>query len=240
MSGGMPDFPCRLRAAIPDFPRRDFLLFIPANVPGLKAVFSYYTSSVKLNPEGDVHLSDEAIEGMGKSPPRFSFLALFARPPRPRPPPRPPDPAPEVSPPPPSRPSQDLDPNPPHQVKHTQVQAYVQSKEELAGAEVELSAWQRFWKPLLTAVLPTPGYFFCGGIAGIVSRTTTAPLDRLKVYLISQTNPSSKALEAAKQGSPVMVTKHAASPIIDACRELWRAGGIRSLFAGTSITFEEE
>lgn len=76
------------------------------------------------------------------------------------------------------------------------------------------------------------GYFVAGGVAGMISRTSTAPLDRLKVYLIAQTGNTSKALEAAKTGDPVQATKRAARPIVDACKHLWAAGGIRSLFAG--------
>lgn len=77
------------------------------------------------------------------------------------------------------------------------------------------------------------GYFLAGGVAGMISRTSTAPLDRLKVYLIAQTGNTSKAVQAAKQGAALQATKHAARPLIDACKELWAAGGIRSLFAGT-------
>jgi len=76
------------------------------------------------------------------------------------------------------------------------------------------------------------GYFVAGGVAGMISRTSTAPLDRLKVYLIAQTGNTSKALQAAKTGDPVQATKHAARPILDACKHLWAAGGVRSLFAG--------
>lgn len=87
----------------------------------------------------------------------------------------------------------------------------------------------------LMALLPKPGYFLSGGIAGIVSRTSTAPLDRLKVYLIAQTESSSAALNAAKSGAVLQSTKHAGGALAEAARALWRAGGIRSLWAGTSI-----
>lgn len=68
----------------------------------------------------------------------------------------------------------------------------------------------------------------------MISRTSTAPLDRLKVYLIAQTGNTNKAVQAAKHGAALQATKHAARPLIDACKELWAAGGIRSLFAGMS------
>ena len=85
---------------------------------------------------------------------------------------------------------------------------------------------------LLTDILPDPGYFVAGGVAGVVSRTATAPLDRLKVYLIAQTGAKDETVHAIKAGAPVQATKVATRPLIDATKTLWRMGGFRSLFAG--------
>ncbi|KKY19033.1 putative calcium dependent mitochondrial carrier protein [Diplodia seriata] len=122
---------------------RDFLLFIPAETPSLKAVMSYYSSTVQMNPEGDVAVNDELINGLG--------------------------------------------------------------------------------------------YFAAGGVAGIVSRTTTAPLDRLKVYLIAQTSTAETAVQAAKSGAPVVAAKQGAKSLLVASKELWAAGGMRSLYAGNGL-----
>lgn len=81
--------------------------------------------------------------------------------------------------------------------------------------------------------LPLLGYFVAGAVAGGVSRTCTAPLDRLKVYLLVDTRTTTNAaIEAAKKGRPVLA-------ITNGCRSLWAAmmeinaaGGLRGFFAG--------
>lgn len=85
----------------------------------------------------------------------------------------------------------------------------------------------------LTDFAPDPGYFLAGAIAGGVSRTATAPLDRLKVYLLVNTSTSSEtAVAAIKQGRPIAAVKNALRPISNAVKDLFRNGGIRSFFAG--------
>lgn len=85
----------------------------------------------------------------------------------------------------------------------------------------------------LTEFLPEPGYFLAGAISGGVSRTTTAPLDRLKVFLLVNTQSSATpALDAVKKGQPLKAVEGAGKPIRDAVVTLWRAGGFRTFFAG--------
>jgi hypothetical protein len=67
-----------------------------------------------------------------------------------------------------------------------------------------------------------------------ISRTATAPLDRLKVYLIANVGPAKDSIKAVKKGDAVAAAKKVGQPLIDATKELWKAGGMRSLFAGKS------
>ncbi|KAF5697939.1 peroxisomal Ca-dependent solute carrier [Fusarium globosum] len=88
----------------------------------------------------------------------------------------------------------------------------------------------------LTQFVPDPGYFLAGAIAGGVSRTATAPLDRLKVYLLVNTSSRTETAGVAlRQGRPLAALKNAAKPFGDAFRDLVRSGGVRSLFAGNGL-----
>ena len=230
----------------------DFLLFIPTHAPGLKAIFSYYTQTVKLTAEGDVHLSDEALSGLGTT---FQFLStsLFgaitqiydthARIPHHSHPThitRPPEPETEVE--------VELqlskhedtitvfEDDDPHLPINPARRKDAATVTPLDPASLPLDYGGRFHQIMakLTDTLPSTGYFAAGGLAGITSRTITAPLDRLKVYLIAQTGDASEALAAAKKGAPVQATKAGMSTMWKACKDIWAGGGIRSLFAGTS------
>jgi len=219
--------------------RRDFLLFMPAHEPGLKAVLSYFSAGVKVNPEGDVSISDEPKHTIGTThnvlsdirSSLFGALAIILSPPiRDRPPEFP------------ASSQQQYISNQSHLHNPDDMSSESQTIVKLLSSEAENSqlsatasqhaASKILPMPPLTAFLPGPGFFAAGAMSGIVSRTTTAPLDRLKVYLIAQTDNARQALDAVKGGQPLQGTKHAVQPLLNACKELWSAGGMRSLFAG--------
>ena len=179
-----------------------------------------------LNAEGDVHVSNEAVEGLGTQPAfPTSFVAAIASLASPQNPlllPRQPRPH--------FRPEKQQ-PSIHHSPRDIPLQPVLQGPKLTVDSE-ETSSTVDYSRPILTGVLPDPGYFIAGGIAGVVSRTATAPLDRLKVYLIAQTGVCQETVHAVTKGDAVQAARHASRPLINALKELWKAGGMRSLFAG--------
>lgn len=108
------------------------------------------------------------------------------------------------------------------------------------------------------------GFFLAGGLSGVVSRTCTAPFDRIKVFLIARTDltstvlhskseiarqiangASSHVIEEARQkviAAEKAAAKQAAehpktirSPLIQAARTLWKQGGFKTFYVGNGL-----
>lgn len=64
MNGGMEASTEDERLVLMEF--RDFLIFMPPRNTNLRTIYSYYLSTVNVNPEGDVDLSNEInLRGLG-------------------------------------------------------------------------------------------------------------------------------------------------------------------------------
>lgn len=82
------------------------------------------------------------------------------------------------------------------------------------------------------------GFFLAGGLSGVVSRTCTAPFDRIKVFLIARTDLSSTILnskeELAKQHGQIPLNK-IKSPLVKAATTLYRQGGLKAFYVGNGL-----
>lgn len=231
---------------------------MPSNHHGspLEAALSFYSSIVTVNPEGDSLVSDDTLEGLGTA--GFLLQALFGSLLRIADPdlvsPRRPADANRIS----TSEFTDQLSSIPTEMAASVASARYGSAVAIPQRVLTDAAVKR---PLLqyegaqqsgaqdisdlveedaaglisrlTDLLPEPGYFLAGAVSGGVSRTATAPLDRLKVYLLVNTKvQTTAAIAAAKQGQPVAALRSAGGPIVDAVVSLWKAGGLRTFFAG--------
>lgn len=79
------------------------------------------------------------------------------------------------------------------------------------------------------------GYFVAGALAGGVSRTATAPLDRLKVYLLVNTKTNAISLHTIKRAGPFAAFQQMGKPVGDAIGSLYKSGGLKNFFAGNGL-----
>ncbi len=233
----------------------------------LEAALSFYSSIVTVNPEGDSLVSDETLEGLGTAgfllQALLGSLLRIANPDLAYPPRRVADATtPSKSEPPESLAGTAQTPSTPTEMAASAAAArygpaVAVPSQVLADAAVKrpilqyegaqqsgaqdisdlIEEDQEGVTTRLTDLLPEPGYFLAGAVSGGVSRTATAPLDRLKVYLLVSTKTNTNAAvaaaaTAAKQGNPLLTLRNAGGPIVDAMVSLWKAGGLRTFFAG--------
>lgn len=82
------------------------------------------------------------------------------------------------------------------------------------------------------------GFFIAGGCSGVISRTCTAPFDRIKVFLIARTDLSSTLLNSKDKvlmKNPNADISKIKSPLIKAATTLYRQGGIRAFYVGNGL-----
>ncbi|KAI4867152.1 mitochondrial carrier [Hypoxylon rubiginosum] len=243
---------------------RNFLLFMPNadSTTTLRAVFTFYSDILTLNSEGDSVVSEETLQGIGTNL-LYTLLGSILR--LASPPKIPPDrvhsssvssPLPQSNDEPEPTPKDILPTfNNTIDMTSTVVQSFAQpasiattiaaeapaeaQQAELIVAreiEIESGLTEKKKRSVLIKFIPDPGYFVAGAVAGGISRTATAPLDRLKVYLLVNTTASTNtALDAAKKGQPLRAIKHASIPLFTAISDLYKSGGIRGFFAGNGL-----
>ncbi|KAI1780629.1 mitochondrial carrier [Hypoxylon cercidicola] len=245
---------------------RNFLLFMPNtdSTTTLRAVFTFYSDILTLNSEGDSVLSEETLHGLGTNL-LYTLLGSILR--LASPPEIPPDRVHSSSLSSPfSQRNEEPKPVPMDiapafgdtvNMNSAVAQSYAQPASLTAtinantlaetqqakllvaqDIEIESSLSEKKKRSVLIKYIPDPGYFVAGAVAGGISRTATAPLDRLKVYLLVNTTPTSSAniaLDAAKKGQPLRAIKHAGIPLFTAVNDLYKAGGIRGFFAGNGL-----
>lgn len=238
------------------------MLFMPAHEADekLQAVLTYYDAVVNVTAEGDSVVSDDTLEGLGTEGSSSSLLeSLFGSLLRiANPVPAPPTPSS-----PPSQTYGAIPPSIPTTSTSKSTSSFLdeagavvilideEAEQAVAAAaklrtrlqnsdgtpeydeteDTEVGLESTTFK--LTDFAPHPGYFLAGAIAGGVSRTATAPLDRLKVYLLVNTNDRGEtAVAALKRFNPLIALKNGARPFGDAMRDVYRSGGLRGFFAG--------
>lgn len=244
---------------------RNFLLFMPNvdSATSLRAVFTFYSDILTLNSEGDSVVSEETLQGLGTNI-LYTLLGSILR--LASPPVIPPDRdhsssissrSPqgttqlETTPteiPPTSSDSVNIESITAHSyVQPTSVATAITANAFPAAQQTELLVEQdikiestglseKKKRNVLIKYIPDPGYFVAGAVAGGISRTATAPLDRLKVYLLVNTTASANvALDAAKKGQPIRAIKHAGIPLFTAVSDIYKSGGLRGFFVGQYI-----
>lgn len=81
-------------------------------------------------------------------------------------------------------------------------------------------------------------YFLAGGVSGVISRTCTAPFDRIKVFLIARTDLSSTILNSKEDllaRNPKANIDKLKSPLVKAITSLYRQGGIKAFYVGNGL-----
>lgn len=73
---------------------------------------------------------------------------------------------------------------------------------------------------LINQFLSGFGFFLAGGLSGVVSRTCTAPFDRIKVFLIARTDLSSTILHSKKELAKQVASNASRKAIEEARRKL--------------------
>ncbi|CAE6419207.1 unnamed protein product [Rhizoctonia solani] len=216
----LADSPHSRRITFPEF--RDFLLLLPRKA-STHEIYQFYKvkkflgddgrGAARVNMEGDVSLSAEDRPSVVKSQPRSTVQALSL----------------------PEPPSAERVDFPPSSLDTHQEQGLTEN-----GAEQEQKEQpQESWLGGEQAVK----FLLAGGIAGAVSRTATAPFDRLKVFLITRQPDLAGGLK--RQGGMVSnpgtigeissMTTGSARGLGRAMAHIYAEGGLTAFWVGNGL-----
>ena len=92
-------------------------------------------------------------------------------------------------------------------------------------------------------ILNSVGYFLAGGLSGVVSRTCTAPLDRVKVFLIARTDLSSTLLKNKNElrhhieeiRHKKIPAQKIESPLVRSIKTIYKQGGLKAFYVGNGL-----
>lgn len=114
---------------------------------------------------------------------------------------------------------------------HTAFSYYYLFKEDVdLSAEGDMTLINEFFRGF--------AYFLAGGVSGVISRTCTAPFDRIKVFLIARTDLSSTLLNSKEEllaRNPHADINKIRSPLMKAITTLYRQGGIKAFYVGNGL-----
>lgn len=75
-----------------------------------------------------------------------------------------------------------------------------------------------------------------GGLAGVITKTTVAPIDRVKLVLQLQAVPCNGAVASSSSCGVITVQAQQYGGIVDCFRKLCAEEGVKSLWRGNSAT----
>jgi hypothetical protein len=102
-----------------------------------------------------------------------------------------------------------------------------------AASNTKSLSRQEIWSKLMRTIGVTPRQLTAVILGGMISRTCTAPFDRTRVLMIANVGQMHQApIHHSFLFGETTTFKWSHMSMMHAWKEIWKAGGIRSVFAG--------